>query len=253
MEPGHQADDVVDGQAEALAERACVGRHVGAFEDHGADVGRLCDQFHPRREHVGLGRGGIELFEVGHDDAMKLAPVVDADDRGTRRHAGGGKVAGTELGGVDGDDSDAPASWQRRLHQRRLLQARGHHGHRQRRRELGLKERQEAAGGGDGLGARGDEACPGGDEGRQQQIDRRIGVDHARDGRHLDRLVSHPERPGLGIADVARRARKARVEHEDAEKGIAGGGHLRAPVVLLIRNVRNSHARAGRAFGILRS
>ena len=83
---------------------------------------------------------------------------------------------------------------------------------------------EEAATGEDGGGTPIDQPPPGGDEGVDQAM-RLIVHDAVRRGAGHD-LVEHRKGERRRIADVARDARKARLEHDDAERprGAAGQG-----------------------------
>ena len=42
MQPGDKGINIVDGEAEGLPQGECVGRHVRAFQQDRADIGRHC-------------------------------------------------------------------------------------------------------------------------------------------------------------------------------------------------------------------
>src|SRR6266536_3263813 len=81
LEPGDEAVDVVDRQSQMLAQRPGVGSHVGALEQHRADLGVSLDQGLAGLENIALGRGHIELRLVAENGAGALDAVVGADDR----------------------------------------------------------------------------------------------------------------------------------------------------------------------------
>ena len=87
--------------------------------------------------------------------------------------------------------------------------------------ELRLEERQEAANGGDGRSAAVHQP-PGGVEEVAVQPFGAAAHDPLRRGAAHD-LVEHREGPGVAIAHVARHAREAGVQHEDAERRPADG------------------------------
>ena len=82
-------------------------------------------------------------------------------------------------------------------------------------RDLILEQREEPAIGGDPVGAERDKLARAVAE-RVEQTVRALPHDALR-RRALDHLVEHRERPSLGVAHVARNARKARLQHQDAE------------------------------------
>src|SRR5215470_12807379 len=79
VEPGHEAHDVEDRPRDMFAERACVGRHVGAFEQDRAHVGVPTHEGLAGIEDVALGCGDIEFELVAENGAAELAPAVGAN------------------------------------------------------------------------------------------------------------------------------------------------------------------------------
>src|SRR5260370_23748324 len=61
LEPGDEAVDVVDRQSQVLAQRPGVGRHIGALEQHRADLGVSLEERLAGLEDIALGRRNIEL------------------------------------------------------------------------------------------------------------------------------------------------------------------------------------------------
>src|SRR5438105_7034568 len=76
VEPGDKTVDVEDRQAEMLAQRPRIGRHVGTFEQHGAGRGMRVDEALAGLEHVLLGGGDVERRLVAADGAAELAPAI---------------------------------------------------------------------------------------------------------------------------------------------------------------------------------
>ncbi len=105
------------------------------------------------------------------------------------------------------DDADPLAGRQGRLHPRHLHQRRGRHRTPDGSRDLALEDRQEAAVGGDGLGAEIDQVGRRGDEVHQQAgsavQDDILGTGAAHDAEQ------HGKRPGRAVAHVTRDAREA--------------------------------------------
>ena len=104
------------------------------------------------------------LLLAADQHAEELAPVLGADDRRIERHAGRRQMARGQRAGGDGDDADALARRQHRLHPGHLDQRAGGDRHADMGGEFRLEQRQEAAVGGDRLGAVGDQFGGGGQE-----------------------------------------------------------------------------------------
>ena len=107
MEPGDQGIDVVDRQPDGGAERMRVGRHVGAFEQDGAEIGMPRDEASPGLDHVLGGEADVQILLLGPDqDAEELAPVLRAFDRRAGRNACRLEMGGGERRGGDRNDAE---------------------------------------------------------------------------------------------------------------------------------------------------
>src|SRR6266851_9983743 len=106
LEPGDEAVDVVDRQSQVLAQRPGVGRHIGAFEQHRADLRVLLEERLAGLENIALGRRDIELRLVAEDGTGELDSLVGADDGRAGRNPGAAQVLGRERFCADGENAD---------------------------------------------------------------------------------------------------------------------------------------------------
>ena len=137
----------------------------------------------------------VQVVLLAQDQhAEEFAPVLGADDRGVERHAGRLQVARRQRPRRDGDHADALARRQRRLHPGHLDQRAGRHRHADMRRQFALEQRQEAAVGGDRLGALRHQVRGGGEEVGQQPGG--AVQHHAFRGGAAHHAIQHRERPG---------------------------------------------------------
>ena len=128
----------------------------------------------PASRMSGGGQRHVHVLLLAADQhAEELAAVLGADERRVGRHAGGGQMPRRQRAGGHGDDADALARRQHRLHPGHLDQRAGGDRHPHMRRQLRLEQRQEAAVGGDRLGAVRDQFGGGGQEVVQQARRRR--------------------------------------------------------------------------------
>jgi hypothetical protein len=197
-------------QSGGAAQRGGIGRQVGAFEHQGVDAGFARQQALAGREHLGLRIGGVEFGAVFEQGAVQRRARRDAFDRRGRVRADGREVRGCQRGGLDRDDAAAPA---RQVGKR--LQRGGPDGHRQRGLQLALPARQEAATGGQRRDALAHQRGARRDEGRECR--RVVAAHHRRRRRAGHDALAHRKRERRCVADVAGRAREARVEHQQAE------------------------------------
>src|SRR5260221_206393 len=109
VEPGDEAVDVVDRQADMLAQGACVGRHVGAFEQHGAGLGVAFDQRLAGVDYVLLGRRDVEHRLVADYGAAEFASAIGAGEGRVGIDAGGGETLRRQARGGRRPDGDALA------------------------------------------------------------------------------------------------------------------------------------------------
>ncbi len=116
----------------------------------------------------------------------------------------------------DRDDADALARRQRRLHPGHLHQRGGRDRHADGGRKLALEQREEAAIGGNRLGAEPDEIARRLDEIRQQPG--RTLEHHLLGAGAADHTIQHRERPGRAIAHIAGNPRKPRLQHQDTQR-----------------------------------
>src|SRR5438128_10175047 len=124
LEPGDEAVDVVDWQSQVLAQRPGVGRHIGALEQHRADLGVSLEERLAGLEDIALGRRDIELRLVAENGAGELRSLVGPDHGRAGRHPGAEQVLGRERLGTDGENPHAPARREQTLDEGRLQQAR---------------------------------------------------------------------------------------------------------------------------------
>ena len=171
-----------------------------------------------RLHHVGLQRLGGEARGVA-DQGLREAGIAFQPEDGERERLGApaqpAPVSLAQRRTVDGEDPDAPVRAEHPAHQRDQQQAGGEDRDRHRRRHLALVLHEEAAVGGDGAHALALQRPGALDEGRQQALGAaphdQVGAGAAHP------VIAHREREGGGVAHVARDAREARVEHQDAD------------------------------------
>lgn len=146
---------------------------------------------------------------------MNSRAVVGADHRGPRIGAGGDQVLGRQIGGADGQHADPPAGRQQPLDKRDLHQARRGDRHPDVISDFALQQRQKTAICREAIGAEADK-LGGGFKKIVEQARGLVAHDAGRRGAWHD-FVENWKRPGHGVAHIARDARKARLEHQDAE------------------------------------
>src|SRR5260370_6952100 len=76
LEPGDEAVDVVDRQSQVLAQRPGVGRHIGALEQHRADLGVSLEERLAGLEAIALCRPHIDLRPLSQHGARALPSLL---------------------------------------------------------------------------------------------------------------------------------------------------------------------------------
>jgi hypothetical protein len=202
--------------------------------------GCLRDELVTGRENVLAGCRDVERQLAICHHPPEFTSVLGADDRRVGGGAGSRQVIGAEPRCREGQHADTPAGRQQPFHQRDLHQRGRGNRYAAMSSKLALIDRQKAAARGDPVGAVLHQVGSGREEGVEQPGGAivRLCRSDALAGRTADDLVEDRERPSRGMADIARDARKAGLEHQDPDAGAVDGFAAVGPVRIVIHHRR---------------